>query len=226
MRGERSRNRLQAAASAVADLALARDEERQRGARCSERLLPRESGIAPLSESCRVTPSHFCGEVATSSARSVQFLRVASRRDLGPSRSQADAERASRRCWSPDRGRDLLRTRRHGYAVLLPFGVNPRYDLVIDIEGRFVRAQCKTGRLRRGVVEFRTRSVRSNTVRTIMRGYEGEADIFLVHCRDTGRIYSVPVDEAPHGQMCLRVVPTVNGQARGVHWATDYELPG
>jgi hypothetical protein len=114
---------------------------------------------------------------------------------------------------------------RRGYAVLLPFGVNQRYDLVIDIEGRFVRAQCKTGRLMRGVVEFRTRSVRSNTARTVTRGYVGEADIFLVYCRDTGRIYSVPVDEAPRGQMCLRVEPTVNGQAHGVNWAKDYELP-
>ena len=34
---------------------------------------------------------------------------------------------------------------RRGYAVLLPFGVNQRYDLVLDLEGRFVRAQCKTG---------------------------------------------------------------------------------
>jgi hypothetical protein len=35
---------------------------------------------------------------------------------------------------------------RRGYSVLLPFGVNQRYDLVLDLDGRFVRAQCKTGR--------------------------------------------------------------------------------
>jgi hypothetical protein len=114
---------------------------------------------------------------------------------------------------------------RPGYGVLVPFGVNQRYDLVIDMGGRFLRAQCKTGRLRGGVVEFRTRSVRSNTMRTIMRGYEGEADIFLVYCPDTGRIYSVPVEEAPRGQMCLRVEPTANGQVHGVRWAENYELP-
>jgi PD-(D/E)XK endonuclease len=38
----------------------------------------------------------------------------------------------------------------HGYGVLLPFGVNQRYDLVLDLNGRFVRAQCKTGRYRKG----------------------------------------------------------------------------
>jgi len=39
---------------------------------------------------------------------------------------------------------------KRGYRVLLPFGHNHRYDLVLDVEGRFVRVQCKTGRLSRG----------------------------------------------------------------------------
>jgi PD-(D/E)XK endonuclease len=43
--------------------------------------------------------------------------------------------------------------------VLLPFGVNQRYDLVLDLDGHLVKAQCKTGRLRKGVVSFSTRSV-------------------------------------------------------------------
>lgn len=115
---------------------------------------------------------------------------------------------------------------RRGYCVLVPFGVNQRYDLVIDLDGEFVRAQCKTGCLRGGVVEFRTRSVRSNTARTATRGYVGEADIFLVHCPDTGGIYSVPVNDAPRGgHMYLRVDPTRNGQTQGVRWAKTYELP-
>lgn len=116
---------------------------------------------------------------------------------------------------------------RRGYAVLLPFGVNQRYDLVIDLDGRFVRAQCKTGRLMDGVVQFRTRSIRSNTSETFTRPYIGEADVFLVYCPETDRIYAVPVEDAPSGgQMYLRVEPTVNRQAHGVNWAKQYELPG
>jgi hypothetical protein len=34
-----------------------------------------------------------------------------------------------------------------GYRVLLPFGYNQRYDLVLEIDGSF-GVQCKTGRLR------------------------------------------------------------------------------
>jgi PD-(D/E)XK endonuclease len=115
---------------------------------------------------------------------------------------------------------------RRGYAVLVPFGVNQRYDIVIDLEGRFLRAQCKTGRLVDGVVRFSTRSVRSNTNRTFTRGYVGDADVFLVHCPETARVYAVPVENAPASCMYLRVDPTVNRQAQRVHWATDYELPG
>jgi hypothetical protein len=115
---------------------------------------------------------------------------------------------------------------RRGYAVLVPFGVNQRYDLVIDLDGEFVRAQCKTGRLIDGVVRFATQSIRSNTARTLARGYIGEADIFLVYCPGTRRIYCAPVDGAPVGQMYLRVAPTRNGQAHSVNWAEEYELPG
>jgi hypothetical protein len=31
-----------------------------------------------------------------------------------------------------------------GFPVLIPFGENHRYDLVIEAGGRFLRVQCKT----------------------------------------------------------------------------------
>ena len=114
---------------------------------------------------------------------------------------------------------------KRGYSVLTPFGVNHRYDLVIDCGDRFVRAQCKTGCLRKGVVTFRTRSVRSNTKHAIVRGYEGEVDVFLVFCPDTGKVYVVSIGEATSAQGSLRVEPTTNGQKCGIRWARDYELP-
>ena len=114
---------------------------------------------------------------------------------------------------------------RRGYAVLLPFGTNQRYDLVLDIGGEFVRAQCKTGRLKRGVIEYSTRSVRSNRKEILTRNYAGQVEIFLVYCHQTGGIYAVPVDEAPEGYGSLRVSPTRNGQEQKIRWARDYELP-
>ncbi len=115
---------------------------------------------------------------------------------------------------------------KRGYPALLPFGVNQRYDLVLDLGDRFVRAQCKTGRLRRGVIEFNTRSVRANTRGVFTRGYDGEAEVFLVYCRDNDKVYVVPVPAGERHAISLRVEPTLNGQARRVNWAADYELPG
>jgi hypothetical protein len=36
----------------------------------------------------------------------------------------------------------------------------------------------------------------------------------------------VPVEEAPANCMHLRVSTPLNGQARRVRWASEYELPG
>jgi hypothetical protein len=114
---------------------------------------------------------------------------------------------------------------RRGYRVLLPFGVNQRYDLVLDLDGQFMRVQCKTGRLRDGGVFFATQSTRSNTRKAVSRGYLGDADLFLVHCPQNGCTYAVPVKDAVTGKMFLRVTPPANGQAKGVRWAKNYELP-
>jgi hypothetical protein len=114
---------------------------------------------------------------------------------------------------------------RRGYRVLLPFGINQRYDLVLDLEGRFLRAQCKTGRLRDGAVVFSTRSVQSNRRRNVTRAYYGEIEIFLVYCPETEQVYCVQVGEAGTGHMYLRVDPARNQQAHRIRWARDYLLP-
>jgi hypothetical protein len=115
---------------------------------------------------------------------------------------------------------------RRGYQVLVPFGTNQRYDLVLDMNGEFVRAQCKTGRLRKGAVIYPTKSVRANTKQVLIRNYVGQVEVFLVYCPETTGIYAVPVDEAPEGYGSLRVHPTRNGQTERIRWARDYELPG
>jgi hypothetical protein len=115
---------------------------------------------------------------------------------------------------------------RRGYDVLVPFGTNQRYDLVLDLKGEFVRAQCKKGRLRNGVVRFGACSTRLNSRGVFSRGYVGEVEIFLVHCPETDRIYAVPVEDVPQTDGWLRVKPTRNGQSERVRWARDYELPG
>jgi hypothetical protein len=114
---------------------------------------------------------------------------------------------------------------KRGHRVLLPFGVNHRYDLVLDTAEGFVRVQCKTGRLRNGRIVFSTESVRSNMRGSHRRGYQGEVDLFLVYGPQTEQVYALSVDELTSSDCSLRVEPTANGQAKGVRWAADYELP-
>ena len=116
---------------------------------------------------------------------------------------------------------------RLGHRVLRPLSANQRYDLVLDLGGRFLRVQCKTGRLRNGAIDFSVRSCRSNRNGTFVRSYTGdEADVFLVHCPQTDRIYAVPVgDSGALNAMSLRVTAPANGQLKGIRWAADHELP-
>ncbi len=64
-----------------------------------------------------------------------------------------------------------------GLAVYLPFGENTRADFVIDDGTRLARVQCKTGRLRNGVVQFKTCAVVTPITRTrasVARDYLGQ----------------------------------------------------
>lgn len=119
----------------------------------------------------------------------------------------------------------LARLVSQGHRILLPFGVNQRYDLVLDSEGRFLKVQCKTGRLRNGSIRFRAVSVQSNMNRTSWRGYAGEVDLFAVYCPENSGVYLIPADEVAPNVNYLRVDPTRNNQAKRIRWARDYELP-
>jgi hypothetical protein len=112
----------------------------------------------------------------------------------------------------------------HGFQVWLPWGVNQRYDLVLEVRGEFLRVQCKTGRLRNGAVEFTAQSIRSNTKQVLRRSYHGEVEYFAVYCPANRGVYVVPCDDATPGHFTLRLTPTSNGQSKGIRWAADYEI--
>lgn len=112
-----------------------------------------------------------------------------------------------------------------GFAVLQPFGDNQPYDLVVDFKSNFYRLQCKTGRLKDGVIGF-------NTVSTLprfnggydYRSYDGKADYFAVYCPQNDEVYVIPVEQTAKGKGSIRVEPTKNGQAKGIVWAKDCVL--
>jgi hypothetical protein len=109
-----------------------------------------------------------------------------------------------------------------GKKVLLPFGDNRRYDLVIDEEdGTFTRVQCKTARISNGCVVF---NGCSSNKRIKGRGYKGEADSFIAYCPPTDKYYSIRVDKCCEHRIRLRIEPPRNNQMVNVRHAVDYEL--
>lgn len=112
---------------------------------------------------------------------------------------------------------------RKRFVVLKPISDNLRFDLVIDRGNGFERVQCKTGRMRKGAIQF-------NSCSTSAYGYggrshyKGDADIFAVYCPETDKVYVIPVDAAGETQVKLRVAPAKNRQKSRVRLAADYEI--
>ncbi len=113
---------------------------------------------------------------------------------------------------------------KRGIPVLTPFGDNQRYDMVLDTPSGFKRVQCKTGRLRQGVIQF---SVASSAYhrKGKRQGYHGQIDLFGVYCPENQKCYLVPIQNAPPKNLCtLRLEPAANNQSRNVRWAVDFEI--
>jgi PD-(D/E)XK nuclease superfamily protein len=115
----------------------------------------------------------------------------------------------------------------NGFEVLVPFGENARYDLVIDDGVRLSRVQCKTGRLRGGAVRFATCSFYGHhpNPKSLSRDYLNDIDHFAVHCPETNGVYLIPIADLPlKRQGALRVDAPRNNQRRGIRPAERYEI--
>ena len=121
----------------------------------------------------------------------------------------------------------MLALRARSLAVLVPFGENTRYDLVIDDGKNLLKVQCKTGRLRRGAVIW---SMCSNyghhaNARVPRRDYAGEVDFFAVYCPETSGVYLIPMEDLQiRAWGALRVDAPRNNQRRRIRYADKYEI--
>lgn len=121
-----------------------------------------------------------------------------------------------------------------GYSVAVPWGDSQRYDLIVDTKRGLKKVQCKTAWLAQEgkVLAFRTSSINYLEGRAFERPYtEDEIDLFMVYSPDLNKLYAVPILEVLStnkggGATSLRLVPTANGQKRGVRFAKDYEFTG
>jgi hypothetical protein len=110
---------------------------------------------------------------------------------------------------------------RAGFPVLLPFGDNRRYDLVVEAGGRFLRVQCKTASQCGGgaCIRFKARSGVHQS-----RSYRGQADLFGAYSPYTGQVYVLAVNEVPDTDVWLRLMPAKNNQQLKIRRAEDHTL--
>jgi hypothetical protein len=115
-----------------------------------------------------------------------------------------------------------------GVQVLKPLIEGSRYDLALEIGGRFFRIQCKWGQ-RKGTVV----AAHIGTCRLTPQGYvrttyaPSEVDAFGVYCAELDECYLVPItDVAGQTYLHLRLTPAANNQEVSIRYAATYQLRG
>lgn len=109
--------------------------------------------------------------------------------------------------------------------VLIPFGQNTPYDLVIQYKNRFYKVQCKTTEKVLGNSTMRFHTCRTNGFTGQRHKYcENEIDLFFLYCIENGYIGLLKIDDTTGDEFAIRLAATKNNQTKGIHMATDYDL--
>lgn len=114
---------------------------------------------------------------------------------------------------------------RRNCGVCMPYGDRNRYDLVADIDGKFVRIQCKTSRTTDGGKTFKF-STRSSCVKDGRRGHKKYSpdEVDYLATVFNNKCYLVPVTDDLTIDKTLRVVETNNSQSKNINWAKDFTV--
>lgn len=118
----------------------------------------------------------------------------------------------------------MLAFLRFGYNVLTPYGDCERYDFVVDAGSKFYKIQSKTSHSDDDGVSFKFsgRSCNRKDGKIVHHQYtEQEIDYFATSFQN--QVYLIPVQECGTDKR-LRLLPTKNGQTRGISWANNYRL--
>lgn len=112
---------------------------------------------------------------------------------------------------------------RRGWRLLIPWGEDQPYDLVMENRGEFKRVQVKHVTMTRGVIRVKCRSTNNWSDRKYT---SDEVDWIAAYCPDTDKVYIVPSAEFEgRTEISLRINHSKNNQKSGIHWAKDYEMP-
>lgn len=116
-----------------------------------------------------------------------------------------------------------------GYTCCIPYGNDAKYDFIVDVDGKFIRIQCKSPMLIKdeNIVTSLLLSLRcstTNTKGTVTHGYTKEQiDYFATYYNNN--IYIIPITEIGNSSFTLRLIEPKNyGGNNAIHMANDYKL--
>ena len=102
-----------------------------------------------------------------------------------------------------------------------------RYDLLAEKNGKMIRVQVKTGKLRNGGVRTQLRSIWSDKNGCHVRTRQaGDYDVLAIHCPQTGDVYFLREEclGSNGSEVNLKLSEPKNNQIKKVHLANNYLL--
>lgn len=118
--------------------------------------------------------------------------------------------------------RCILDFQKRGYYCSIPFSGSCRYDVIVDINGKLLRIQCKSSTFHEedGTLRINTTRSTTNTKETIRYTYsKNEIDYFYTSWKQYG--FLIPVEETSTGKY-LRVDIPKQGVQSSMSIAADY----
>lgn len=116
----------------------------------------------------------------------------------------------------------ILDFQKRGYYCSIPFSGSCRYDLIVDINDKLYKIQCKSSAYseNEGVLKMSATHSTTNTQKTVRYCYsENEVDYFYTSWKDYG--FLIPIQEVST-QKYLRIVPPKQGIQGTMSIASDY----
>ena len=112
-----------------------------------------------------------------------------------------------------------------GILISKPLVQSSRYDFIADVNNRLYKIQVKTCTEKEGgnYFDFATSTSHTNTQGTLNISYTAD-DVDFFATIYNGQCYLIPFELCGKRSQRLRLMPTLNGQTKGILFAKDFKL--
>ena len=115
-----------------------------------------------------------------------------------------------------------------GYPVSIPYGDSEKYDMILDVNGKLYRLQCKHANPQidenGNVIYIKIKTVWQSGYTKNEQYHRNQytkedCDYFVTYYE--GKNYLVPVEQCSN-EKTLRIIPPKNGQTKGISFLKDF----